>query len=114
MLHQSQVKSRVTPPGEHEGSAQRKPQGPARWKRVVGLWVCIQRPQQLYGPCEMSIRARARRCERLFSLTYRLLPRSCVCARELVSPFRSQKPAFLTWEARHSSAAGQVQGRYPS
>ena len=27
--------SRVTPPGEHEGSAQRKPQGPARWGRVV-------------------------------------------------------------------------------
>jgi hypothetical protein len=32
----SQVKSRVTPPGEHEGSARRKPQGPARWGRVAG------------------------------------------------------------------------------
>ena len=31
----SQVKSYS--PGGHEGSAQRKPQGPARWGRVVGL-----------------------------------------------------------------------------
>ena len=31
----SQVKSYSS--GEHEGSAQRKPQGPARWGRVVGM-----------------------------------------------------------------------------
>ena len=35
LLTQSQVKSYS--PGEHEGSAQRKPQGPARWGRVVGV-----------------------------------------------------------------------------
>lgn len=34
----------------------------------------------------------------------------CVCA--LNSPFRYRKPSFTTLEARHSSAAGQVQGGY--
>ena len=34
-LKSSQVKSYS--PGGHEGSAQREPQGPARWGRVVGM-----------------------------------------------------------------------------
>ena len=35
VVKSSQVKSYS--PGEHEGSAQRKPQRPARWGRVVGM-----------------------------------------------------------------------------
>jgi hypothetical protein len=98
--YSGQVKSYS--PGGREGSAQRKPQGPARWggqllplgfnkapymssqvkSRVTprenvkaarsvnhrslpgggGLWVCMRRPQQLYGPLGMSVRARALRC----------------------------------------------------
>jgi hypothetical protein len=36
-----------------------------------GLWVCMRRPQQLYGPRGMSVRARALRC--LLSLSFSLV-----------------------------------------
>jgi hypothetical protein len=42
--------------GEHEGSAQRKPQGLARWGRVVGMHAAV--PAALWGECA----ARALRC----------------------------------------------------
>ena len=47
--------------------------------RRGGLWLCIRRPRQLYGPRGMGVRARALRCSRLFSLNCGFLPRSCVC-----------------------------------
>jgi hypothetical protein len=64
----SQVKSYS--PGDHEGSAQRKPQGPARWGRVVGmhaaapaaLWAASPAPpgSSRRRPCALN-RARTRR-----------------------------------------------------
>jgi hypothetical protein len=78
-----------------------------------GLWVCMRRPQHLYGPRGMSVRARALRCQQLFSLNCGFLPRSCCAFAH--STVLSVLGSLLSQlgKARHSSAAGQVQGGGP-
>ena len=55
----SQVKSRVTPRGNMKAARSVNHRG---LPGGGGLWVCMRRPQQLYGPRGMSVRARALRC----------------------------------------------------
>jgi hypothetical protein len=55
----SQVKSGVTPRGNKKAARSVNHRG---LPGGGGLWVCMRRPQQLYGPRGMSVRARALRC----------------------------------------------------
>jgi hypothetical protein len=62
-----------------------------------GLWSCMRRPQQLYGPRGMSVRARALRCKQLFSLNCGFLPRSCCAIAHWTARSVLGKSAFATW-----------------
>ena len=103
----SQVKSRVTPLGNikaaHSVNNRGLPGG-------GGSWVCIWRPQQLYGPRGMSVRARALRCKQLFRSELRVLASLLLCACALDSPFRSRKPAFTTWRGSALQRRGPSPG----
>jgi hypothetical protein len=54
-----QVKSRVTPRGNVKAARSVNHRG---LPGGGGLWVCMRRPRQLYGPREMGVHARAQRC----------------------------------------------------
>ena len=76
-LNSYQVKSRVTPRGNMKAARSVNHRG---LPGGGGLWVCMRRPQQLYGPRGMGVRVRALRCQRLSLSELRVLA-SLLCVR---------------------------------
>ena len=87
----SQVKSYS--PGEHEGSAQRKPQGPARWGRVVAMHAAA--PAASWAAWDECTCAGSALLSTFLS-EMRVLASLLLCFFALDGPFRSRKPAFTT------------------
>ena len=96
-------------PGGHEGSAQRKPQGPARWGRVVGMHACGG-PRSFMGRAGWTyVRGRCA-VSNFFLSELRVLAALLSCACAFDSPFRSRKPAFRTGDGSSLQRRGPSPG----